>query len=631
MTRADAVASPVSWGALMTRARWIDVARIAATAVVALLYWREVVPIAALWASVAVGLWPLATQGVRALAREHLVGTELFVTIATLVAVVGGEPLAGAVLMTIILIAEFIAGLNTERARASIRSLVGSVPETAVVRRDGEDKRVAVTTLAVDDVVLVRAGEKIPVDGRVTRGSAAVDESPITGESIPSDRGIGDDVFAGTIVSEGALDITTARVGEATTFARIIRMVEEAQDSQAPVQRLADRVASWLIPVVFLFLAAVAAITWARDGAVDVRLIVTLLVFTSPAELGLATPLVIIAAISRAARNGVLVKGGVYLETLAKVDTIVFDKTGTLTQNRPRVTALEPVASHTQNDLLAAAASVDRRSAHPLAVAIVAEATRRELGLDEPQDFTQITARGARARLPGGDVLVGNRALLQESQVEVAQIPDRPGETAIHVAIDGRFAGFIYVADAVRESAASSLSELRARGVTRMVMLTGDNLATAQTIAARIGIDEVRANLLPADKVAAINELRATGAVVAMVGDGINDAPALAAANVGIAMGGSGSQAALEAADVALMADDLAKIVVAREIAYRAYRTIKENLIVGIGVVHVLGITAALAGWIGPIEAALLHLGPDIAVFLNSVKLVRVNIPGATR
>ncbi|MHB1172537.1 MAG: heavy metal translocating P-type ATPase [Lacisediminihabitans sp.] len=530
------------------------------------------------------------------------------------------------VLMTIILIAEFIAELNTDRARASIKALIGSVPDTAILRDKDGDRSVAVAELKIGDVVLVRAGEKIPVDGRVVGGSAAVDESPITGESIPKDKEDGDHVFAGTILESGALDIKTEQLGNDTTFARIIALVEEAEESQAPVQKLADKVAAWLIPIVFVFLIVIFLITR------DVRLIVTLLIFTSPAELGLATPLVIIAAISRAARNGVLVKGGIFLESLAKVDTIVFDKTGTLTENTPRVTQIElHDTTLSEQDVLTLAASADRRSAHPLAKAIVDAASQRGLAIFEPTTYDQIRARGVKAEINNRHVLVGNPALLLENNVPVDREEKFPGETPIHIAVDGKLAGIIYVADAVRAEARETIAQLKATGVKRIIMLTGDNKATAQAIADQLGIDEVHAELLPEDKVSIIDRLKKEGSRVAMVGDGINDAPALARADVGIAMGGSGSQAALEAADVALMSDDLHKIVVARSIARRAYRTIQENLFVGVGVVHVLGITAALLGLIGPIQAALLHLGPDILVFVNSIKLLHVKIPNASK
>lgn len=612
-----------SLSVLMTRDRWIEVGRIVLTGLLALLYWRELVPLEVLWFAVAVGLYPLVKTGVMDLIHERKVGTEIFVTIATLVAVLGGETVAGAVLMVIILIAEFIAELNTDRARASIKSLIGSVPQVALVRGNGGERNVALAQVNIGDVVLVRAGEKIPVDGHVTGGNASVNEAPITGESVPKDKVAGDMVFAGTIVESGALDIQTDKIGVDTTFSRIIAMVENAETVQAPVQKLADKVASWLIPVVFIFLIGVYLFTR------DIRTVVTLMIFTSPAELALATPLVMIAAIARAARNGILIKGGLYLESLAKVDTMVFDKTGTLTANKPEVVRIESRNdAFPEAELLRLAAAADRRSAHPLAKAVVAYAEKRQVTVPEPDKYEQLQGRGVIATIEGREVLVGNSALLRQSDVALSAAVESGGETPVHVAVDGQFAGVIFIADTLRPGAREALASLKQSGIKRIVMLTGDNAATAKAVADGLGIDEIRADLMPEDKVSAIAELQKQGHRVAMVGDGINDAPALARADVGIAMGGGGTQAALEAADIVLMTDDLSKIAGARAIARRAYRTVQENLFVGVGVVHVLGITAALMGWIGPIEAAIIHLGPDVLVFVNSVKLLRVRIPG---
>ncbi len=351
------------------------------------------------------------------------------------------------------------------------------------------------------------------------------------------------------------------------------------------------------------------------------------MIFTSPAELGLATPMVMIAAIARAARSGILVKGGVYLETLAKVDAMVFDKTGTLTVGKPtvvRVVALEGPGR--EMEVLRIAAAADRRSSHPLALAVVEGAKSAGIEFPEPEAFEAIQGRGVKATVEGKPVLVGNEALLRENGVEPPADVAEAGATAIYVVHGGRPIGILQIADEVRPGAREAIAKLRATGVRHIAMLTGDNRATAKAVADAIGVDQVFAELLPDAKVAAISELQKKGFRVAMIGDGINDAPALAKADVGIAMGAGGTQAAIEAADIALMTDDLGRIVTARAIARRAYRTIQENLIFGVGVVHVLGITAALLGWIGPIQAAMIHLGPDILVFVNSVKLLRVRL-----
>ena len=608
-----------SFSALLTSERWIEIARIVAVAIIIVLYQQHIVPPPVLFGAVAFGLYPLVKTGVLELLHERKIGTEIFVTIATLIAMVGHEYIAGAILMTIILIAELIAELNTERARASIKALIGSVPETAVVRRPTGDVTVPLTEVKPGDVVIVRAGEKIPVDGVVRSGDASVNQAPITGESIPQEKTPGAPVFAGTVVELGALDIETQKVGGDTMFSRIVALVESAEEQRAPVQKLADRVAAWLIPVVLVFLVGVWFVTH------DIRMIITLLIFTSPAELGLATPLVVIAAIARAARSGILLKGGIYLEELAKVDVIAFDKTGTLTIGHPEVVAIERFDPQTSEaDLLRLAAGAERRSSHPLAEAVVTRAQAQSLVIPEPKRFEVVRGRGVLAEIDGQIVRAGNAAFLSENGITLPA--EAEGETIVYVAVGNRALGAIRFADRPRPGAREVIAQLKATGIKRVVMLTGDNAAIARRIGTELGVDAVQADLLPDAKVDFIKRLRAEGHRVAMVGDGINDAPALAVADVGIAMGVAGTQAALEAADVALMTDDLGKIVEARAIAARAYRTIKENLLVGVGVVHVLGIVAALLRWIGPVQAALIHLGPDILVFVNSVKLLRVRI-----
>jgi Zn2+/Cd2+-exporting ATPase len=609
---------------LLTADRQLEGARILVVGLLTSLYWRGLVPPAVLVLTLGIGLYPLAKAGVRDLWLERRIGTELFVTVATVIAFLGGEYVAAAVLMTIILIAEYIADFNTDRARASIKALVGAAPRTATLRTSAGERTVKVEELTVGAVVLVRAGDRIPVDGTVANGTGTVNEASITGESVPVEKGPTTSVLAGTIVESGALDVQTEKVGADTLFARIVSLVEQAEDQAAPVQRLADRVAAWLLPAVLVFLVIVYVITH------DIRKIVALLIFTSPAELGLATPMVMIAAVARAARHGILVKGGLYLERLAKVDAIVFDKTGTLTYGKPVLVGVvveEPTWS--EDEVLAIAAAADRRSGHPLAQAVVKAAEERGLSIAEAEDFQSIHGRGVVAVVAGREVLVGNDALLDERGVRSGGTVSLAEGMSVRVGVNGKRVGTLSFSDEPKAGTREALEALRRSGVKRLVMLTGDNAFSAEQVAKAVGIDQVRARLLPEQKVQAIEALQREGFTVAMVGDGVNDAPALARADVGIAMGVRGTQAAIEAADIALMTDDLAKIALARVLAKRAYRTIQENLFVGVGVVHVLGIVAALMGWIGPIQAALLHLGPDILVFLNSIKLLRVRLDTA--
>jgi heavy metal translocating P-type ATPase len=598
-----------------------EIARILTVGIASLLFYLEVIPLPVLLAAKAFGLYSLVKTAATDLVKERKIGTEMFITIAVIVSVLGKEYLAGSVVLMIILIAEYIASASGERARASIKELIGSVPKTAIVKKDGKERTVQIDDLKIGDIVLVKAGEKIPVDGKVTGGSGSVNQAPITGESVPQEKITGSDVFAGTIVELGALDIEMTKAGKDTVFSRIITLVEEAEAEQAPIEKLTDKVASWLIPVVFIFVGAVYFYTR------DIRLVIALLIFTSPAELGLATPLVTIAAIARAAREGILVKGGKFLEELAKVTTIVFDKTGTLTVGSPTVNHVEIIDKNLdENYLVQMAAAVDRRSSHPLAKAILSYADKLKLSYPEPDNFEVIKGRGVSAYVDGKAVLFGNKSFMVERKVPVLTTSENLTDTAIYLSVDNKLAGIFYISDAIREGAKEMIEGLRKSGVKNIVMLTGDNPETAKYVSEQVGITDFRANLLPEDKIKIVKELQGKGAKVAMVGDGINDAPALVQANIGIAMGAMGTEAAMEAADIVLMQDKLEKIARARAISKRALRTIKENIIVGVGVVHVIGITLVLFKILGPVEAAAIHLLPDTLVFINSVKLLRVKI-----
>jgi heavy metal translocating P-type ATPase len=598
-----------------------EIARIVTVGIASLLFYLNVIPLPILIVAMAFGLYSLVKTAVSDLAKDKKIGTELFITIAVIVSVLGKEYLAGAVVLMIILIAEYIASASTEKARSSIKELIGTVPKTAIIKKENQEHTVQIIDLKVGDIVLVKAGEKIPVDGKVIAGSGSVNQAPITGESIPQEKMIGSDVFAGTILELGALDIQMTKAGLDTVFSRIISLVEDAESQQAPIEKFTDKVASWLIPVVFIFVGTVYFFTR------DVKLVIALLIFTSPAELGLATPLVTISAIARAAREGILIKGGLFLEELAKVTTIVFDKTGTLTVGSPIVNKVVIVdLNYNENQLVQIAATVDRRSSHPLAKAILSYADKLKVTYGEPSHFEVVKGRGVSAKADNMSVLLGNKSFMQENKITLPIAEENVTDTAIYLSIENRLAGVFYISDAIREGAKEMIVNLRLSGIKNIVMLTGDNPQTAQYVSNQIGITDYRANLLPEDKINIIKELQKDGSKVAMVGDGINDAPALVQANIGIAMGTAGTEAAMEAADIVLMQDKLEKIAKARAISKRAYRTIRENIFVGVGVVHITGIILVLLKIIGPIEAAAIHLLPDTLVFINSIKLLRVKI-----
>lgn len=598
-----------------------EILRILTVGIGSLLFFLNIIPLPVLLVAMAFGLYSLVKVAAIDLIKERKIGTEIFITIAVIISVLGKEYLAGSVVLMIILIAEYIASASGERARASIKELIGSVPKIAIVKKNGREETVQIDDLKIGDIVLVKAGEKIPVDGKVTGGAGSVNQAPITGESVPQEKNVGSDAFAGTIVELGAFDIEMTKAGKDTVFSRIITLVEEAESQQAPIEKFTDKVASWLIPVVFIFVGAVYFYTR------DVRLVIALLIFTSPAELGLATPLVTIAAIARAAREGILIKGGLFLEELAKVNTIVFDKTGTLTVGSPTVNKVEIIDNgFNENQLVQFASAVDRRSSHPLAKAILSYADKLKLSYVEPENFEVIKGRGVTAIVEGKSILLGNKAFMEERKIALSTTQTNQTDTAVYLAANNKLAGIFYVSDAIREGAKDMIAGLRKSGIKNIVMLTGDNPETAKHVAGQIGITEYRANLLPEDKINIIKELQKDGSKVAMVGDGINDAPALVQANIGIAMGAVGTEAAMEAADIVLMQDKLDKIAMARAISKKAFRTIKENIIVGVGVVHVIGITLVLLRILGPVQAAAIHLVPDTLVFINSIKLLRIKI-----
>ncbi|MBX9889092.1 MAG: cadmium-translocating P-type ATPase [Flavobacteriaceae bacterium] len=598
-----------------------EIVRIITVGLASLFFYLDFIQLPLLIATMAFGLYSLVKVAVLDIIKERKIGTELFITIAVIISVLGKEYLAGAVVLMIILIAEYIASASTEKARSSIKDLIGSVPKTAIVKKNNAELIIEITDLKIGDIVLVKAGEKIPVDGKVISGSGSVNQAPITGESVPQEKTVGSEAFAGTILELGALDIEMTKAGVDTVFSRIISLVEDAESQQAPIEKFTDKVASWLIPVVFIFVGTVYLFTR------DVKLVIALLIFTSPAELGLATPLVTIAAIARAAREGILIKGGLFLEELAKVTTIVFDKTGTLTIGSPIVNKVEIIdPNYNEQNLVQFAATVDRRSSHPLAKAILSYADKLKLTYGEPENFEVIKGRGVSAKVEGKSILLGNKLFMEENKTPLFNSSENVTDTVIYLSIDSKLVGIFYISDAIREGAKEMIQGLRKSGIKNIVMLTGDNPETAKYVSNQIGITDYRANLLPEDKINIIKELQKDGSKVAMVGDGINDAPALVQANIGIAMGAMGTETAMEAADIVLMQDKLEKIAKARAISKRAYRTIRENIFVGVGVVHVIGITLVLLKIIGPIEAAAIHLLPDTLVFINSIKLLRIKI-----
>lgn len=575
--------------------------------------------------------------------RNRAFSIELLVTIATAGALAIGEVWEAAAVTFLFIFGAYLEARTLSQTRKVLGELLDLAPVTALVLRDGRQVEVAPHEVALGETVLVKPGQKLPVDGVVIDGRSAVDESAITGEPIPEEKVIDSAVYAGTVNQNGMLKVRATGVGADTTLARIIRRVEEAQDEKAPTQRFIERFARWYTPAIIVLSAAAFAVTR------DIDLALTLLVIGCPGALVISTPVSIVAGIGRAAKQGILIKGGEYLENAGKITAVALDKTGTLTQGKPRlmdVVVETPVAVYAgvadesngaprtggwndeQRSVLRWAAVAEAASEHPLARPIVTEAERYGTiaGVDE---FTAHTGKGVEARAQGRWIAVGTPDLMADlgiaaSTGAVSRLDEQKaaGRTAVLVALDGVVIGVLGIADALRENAAEAVRAIRRSGVRSVVMLTGDDRRTALAIAAEAGIDTVKADLLPDDKLAAIRDLQKDGHVVAMAGDGINDAPAMAAANIGIAMGAAGTDVAIETADIALMADDLQKIAQAIGLSKAVARNIRQNVLVALATVTVL-LAGVLIGEVHMAGGMLVHQASVLLVIANGMRLLK--------
>ncbi len=564
---------------------------------------------------------PTAIRAFQAL-RAKAFSIDLLVTIAVVGALIIGEYVEAAVVAFLFVFGAWLEARTLEKTRRSLRDLVDLAPQTAMVLRDGETITVAAEDVVRGDRVLVHSGGTIAVDGTIAFGQAHVNQATITGEPLPVSRSVGDSVFSGTIVDSGYLEVVADRVGEETTFSRIIELVEEAQETKTKAQRFLDRFAGIYTPAIVVLAAIVFIVTR------DVEFALTFLVIACPGALVISTPVSMVAGLGNGARHGVLMKGGDALERLSKVDTIVFDKTGTLTQGVPRVTEVT-APDGDDGRMLRLAAGLEVASEHPLGRTIVAEAEARGLQLPgSPRSVEVIKGGGIRGIVEDHVVAIGSRRVLSTEGVRLpaeaadyAEERERAGNTVVFVAVDGELAGIISIADQIRPEAGAAIAELRRRGISRFVMLTGDNAHTAERVAAELGIDEVRAELLPQDKVSAITELKAEGRRVAMIGDGINDAPAIATADVGIAMG-AGTDVSIDTADVILMANRFDQLVHAYSLAKATVRNMKQNTTIALATVAVL-LAGVLAQQVFMSTGMLVHEVSVLVVILNAVRLVR--------
>ena len=585
----------------------------------------------------------IAVRAWKSLRNRHA-SIELLVTIAATGAVFIGEYWEAAAVTFLFMLGAYLEARTLGRTRKVLQDLLDLAPATAIVVRAGRQVEVPPHEVTTGETVLVKPGGRVPVDGEVLGGHSAVDESSITGESMPEDKGPGSRVYAGTVNQHGLLQVRAEGVGADTTLARIVRRVEEAQDAKAPTQRFIERFARWYTPGIIALSALAFLVTR------DLELALTLLVIGCPGALVISTPVSVVAGIGRAAQHGILIKGGEYLENAGRISVLALDKTGTLTRGKPRVTDVValpvPVAAGAQFDdyrhplsaasgrwdagqaeVLGWAAIAESGSEHPLARAVMAEMDGSE-PVPAGDEFTPYVGRGVRAGYRGRSIVVGTADLMSElgipPGVEASRAQGRlksAGKTAVLVALDGAVIGVLGIADTLRESAQAMVRGLKASGV-RPVMLTGDDRLTARAIAAEAGIDEVQAELLPDDKLEAVRRLQAAGQVVAMVGDGVNDAPALAAADLGVAMGAAGSGLAVETADIALMTDDLMKIPAAIRFSKATLRNIHQNVVIALVTVAAL-LAGVLLGEVNMAGGMLIHEASVLIVILNGMRLLR--------
>ena len=569
--------------------------------------------------------YPIFRKVVQAALRRQILSHTLM-SLGAFAALAVGQWATAAVVVFFMRVGDSVENFTTDRARGALRGLTALAPQTARVERGEREIEVPIGQVRAGDVVVVRPGEKIPVDGQVVSGQATVDQATITGEWMPVEVGPGAKVFAATLASLGSLRVRTTQVGPDSTYGRVMRLVEEAEGNRADVQRLADKVSAYYLPVV----AGIAALTLALRR--DPLAAAAVMVVACSCSFALATPIAMLASVGAAARRGILIKGGKYLEALAQADVLLVDKTGTLTLGRPEITDVVPLNGLGRDELLALAATVERYSEHPLAEAVRGAARARGLALQPLEQFEAVPGLGVRARVGGKQVAVGSTRLLGEAgpdgSTTAAAALQAQGKSLLYIVQDNELAGVLAAADTARREVPQALVEARALGIRHIELLTGDNERTAAALAERLGIG-YRANLLPEDKIAVVKEYQAKGHTVIMVGDGVNDAPALAQANIGIAMGAAGSDLALEAAHIALMRDDWTLVPETLRIARRTMRVVKANIAFTL-IYNIVGLSLAAFGFLPPIFAAAAQSLPDLGILANSSRLLRQGSKPAT-
>ena len=559
-----------------------------------------------------VGGFPIFHEAYENIVQRRMT-MELSMTIAIVAALLIREIFTALIITLFVLVAEILEGLTVGRGRRAIQRLIDLLPSSAAVRRQAEWKDVPIAEIAVGDEVLARPGARIAVDGKVIGGHSFVDQAPITGESMPIEKGAGAVVYAGTINQSGALEIRVVRLGRDTTFGKIIEAVESAEKSRAPIQGIADRLSGYLV----YFALAAAAVTFLITH--NMRSTISVVIVAGACGIAAGTPLAILGAIGRAAQDGAIIKGGLYLEKLAEVDTILLDKTGTLTYGTPEVKEIRPADGVSVESLLEAAAIAESQSEHPVARAILHKASQIGIRVRQPDKFDYTPGRGIVAEIDGETIAVGNSMHLRDVKIQGADAVQETSDGAVLVTRAGRLLGSIYIADLLRPEAKASIQTLRSMGL-KTILLTGDSKTVADAIGEGLAVDEIAAELLPEQKLQRVQALLAQGRKVVMVGDGVNDAPALAQATVGVAMG-SGTDVARESSDVVLIGSDLTKFAETVRLARRCRRTIMQNF-VGTLVVDSIGVGLAAFGFLNPLLAAFIHVSSEMTFILNSARLL---------
>lgn len=575
-------------------------------------YWRYI--------PLALAFIPIAYKGISEL-FERKISSEFFLIIATIIALIGGEESAIFVVLLIMHVAHYIDNIIKRRTEDELSGLIHLLPTDVLVKEGDKEIKMPLDKVVPGMLVIIKTGGRIPVDGLVTEGEASIQEAVLTGESVPLEKGPGELVYAGTYLEAGSITIKVQTIGKDTMFGKVQALLDESGKNKAHVVRLADRITAIFTPLFLLFIG----IVWFVTG--NVTMVITLLIFGSPLELTLVTPLTMLAAIVAAFRRGILVKGGAALECLARTDTMIFDKTGTITMGSPEVVSIMPVdKGYSQKDILLLAAIAEKKSGHVLAKAIMDKAKEENLEVPDPETYVSLTGHGIKMTYKNTTYILGNKHFIESS--EHGNLPLPPGcaleesLTTFYLATKDKVLGEICLADRIKPEAHTTITKLKERGIESFILLSGDKQTVAQNVADKLGISKAYGEVMPHEKLAMLKELQKEGHHVTMVGDGINDAPALKEAEVGIAIGSMGMEPAIQAADIVLMSEDLDQIVFLYDLSKAAMRTIKQNLIVGFALTHAVGIGLALTSYLTPIQAALFHAIPDFLILIHGARLI---------